>query len=472
MRGNRGGRLAVEETEPRAQRGVGGATEKEKDVCRSLHALSCFHGFVSKQDAESLIIHPGDFLVRAAWPGARDGYRRDGTINPTVIVSVGRGKGSGRSVCSALTAVSATFTTPSAPSAPAAAVEPSPPLPVEVWHLIVKSWEGGYMLTHGQEARNRLLCATIPELIRAHCDRGLTFQQNGAELAFIHGVPRPDWELRHRCLFTVTGRVGVLNCGGRRRGVFMKRVSGLNLRQRLGFQATTKKELSSLYHPNLVRYIGVAADQEPLYVVSGFMRGPTLQTHLRAKRSRSEKLAEEDKLRICLEVAAGMQFLEHRKLVHSRLSTHAVFWSIERLQISDYALDQLTPPGTPLPPAFRTAPEVLREGRVGVKSDVWDFGLLVVAVFKAGAPWPEGTPGPGPRSPTPAVYARVREAILDGSLVPSVPAGLPPQLVTRLTQCWDPHPCARPDFARLFQTILPLLSFAPTICHNCRTRYC
>ena len=205
------------------------------------------------------------------------------------------------------------------------------------------------------------------------------------------------------------------------------------------------KEISlteQLRHPNLVQLYGVCTKEEPIYIITEFMKHGSLLLYLRDHGGRLLKLPQ--LLNIGAQVASGMAYLEQINYVHQDLAARNVLVSenldykvksISMVRIlSEDVYEAHTKEKFPIK---WTAPEALLHHHFTIKSDVWSFGILLYELITYGC-----SPYPG------MTNAQVSEALQTGYRMPC-PMGCPEQLYEIMRECWRDDAPSRPTFESL-----------------------
>jgi tRNA A-37 threonylcarbamoyl transferase component Bud32 len=139
-------------------------------------------------------------------------------------------------------------------------------------------------------------------------------------------------------------------------------------------------------HPNLVTIEDKGVVDGIPYIVMGYAGDETLRTRLDEGR-----LAEDEALRLFVQVARGVQALHEHSLVHFDLKPANVFLKGDVVRVGDYGLSKLitgtqmsltTGRGTP----YYMAPEMLRR-KGDHRSDIYSLGVLLFECLAGRVPF-------------------------------------------------------------------------------------
>uniref|UniRef100_A0A1A9WAH8 Tyrosine-protein kinase receptor n=1 Tax=Glossina brevipalpis TaxID=37001 RepID=A0A1A9WAH8_9MUSC len=221
--------------------------------------------------------------------------------------------------------------------------------------------------------------------------------------------------------------------------------------------------MSNFRHENIVRLIGVCCDAESISIIMEHMEGGDLLTYLRDSRSSSPKPSVSfqlwDLIKMCIDVATGMSYLEDMHFVHRDLACrNCLLTSREEskriVKIGDFGLardlyksDYYRKEGEGLLPVRWMAPESLVDGIFTIQTDIWAFGILCWEILTLG------------RQP----YAgrnnfEVLNFVKDGGRLDQ-PPNCPDKLFTLMMQCWSKDPDARPTFRHCLNTLLGIKTY-------------
>merc|ERR1711915_675167 len=202
--------------------------------------------------------------------------------------------------------------------------------------------------------------------------------------------------------------------------------------------------LKQYEHPNIVRFIGICVQKQPIMIVMELVSGGSLLNYL---RSSADKLSTKALLGMCQDAASGMEYLESKNCIHRDLAArNCLVGETHVVKISDFGMSReeeeyIVSDGLKQIPIKWTAPEALNYGKYTSLCDVWSFGVLAWEIFSKG-----GTPYQG------MTNTRARELIDSGYRMPA-PEGTPDEVYQLMLRCWQYEPDDRPHFAEIHATV-------------------
>ncbi|GMR55741.1 hypothetical protein PMAYCL1PPCAC_25936, partial [Pristionchus mayeri] len=269
-------------------------------------------------------------------------------------------------------------------------------------------------------------------------------------------IPRPVWMLKHEnVIYEEKDKLGAGNFCSVYKGL-LKKTGGetqfVAIKISLVAAAATDAEseeakdarkamiqeaqtMSYFTHDNIIQFLGVACDHQPVLVLMEFCAGGDLLSHL-SKHGKATDTRE--KLVYLYEAARGMFYLHHKKCVHRDLAARNCLISNKgTVKIADFGLSKVMDAGQAEEPEDAAkssnaqvpvrwmAPETLkRPATFANASDIWAFGVMTYEVFSNGAkPWPD--------DPVKYVATQIRKGNM-----PSLPQGTPPKVVTLVSSMW------------------------------------
>jgi len=202
--------------------------------------------------------------------------------------------------------------------------------------------------------------------------------------------------------------------------------------------------LKQYEHPNIVRFIGICVQKQPIMIVMELVSGGSLLNYLRTS---SDKLTTKGLLGMCQDAASGMEYLESKNCIHRDLAARNCLVSDTHcVKISDFGMSReeeeyIVSDGLKQIPIKWTAPEALNYGKYTSLCDVWSYGVLAWEIFSKG-----GTPYQG------MTNTRARELIDGGYRMPA-PDGTPDEMYQLMLRCWQYEPEDRPHFNEIHATV-------------------
>ena len=202
-------------------------------------------------------------------------------------------------------------------------------------------------------------------------------------------------------------------------------------------------------HPNIVKLLGVCIDQEPLCMVFEFMELGDLNNFLRQNapqkwgshpsltrsghfQPKQAGLTIQQLVNICINIAAGLEYLAQNHFVHRDMATRNCLVSSNLLvKISDFGLSQdiystdyFRLGDSELLPIRWMPPESIMYAKFTVQSDIWSFGVVLWEVFSFGVQ---------------PYYSLSNEEVVqhvrDGNVM-TRPEGCPQEIYDLMLDCW------------------------------------
>ena len=202
-------------------------------------------------------------------------------------------------------------------------------------------------------------------------------------------------------------------------------------------------------HPNIVKLLGVCIDQEPLCMIFEFMKLGDLNNFLRQNapekwgshpsltrsghfQPRQAGLSIQQLVDICINIAAGLEYLAQNHFVHRDMATRNCLVDSNLLvKISDFGLSQdvystdyFRLGDSELLPIRWMPPESIMYAKFTVQSDIWSFGVVLWEVFSFGVQ---------------PYYSLSNEEVVqhvrDGNVM-TRPEGCPQEIYDLMLDCW------------------------------------
>ncbi|CAJ1955356.1 unnamed protein product [Sphenostylis stenocarpa] len=173
--------------------------------------------------------------------------------------------------------------------------------------------------------------------------------------------------------------------------VAVKMLSPSSVRGYQQFQAEVKL-LMRVHHTNLTSLVGYCNDRDYKGLIYEYMANGDLQEHLSGKHNKSKFLNWEDRLRIAVDAALGLEYLQtgcKPPIIHRDVkSTNILLDEKFQAKLSDFGLSKIFPideethvstvvAGTP----GYLDPDYYISNRLTHKSDVYSFGVVLLEII-------------------------------------------------------------------------------------------
>ncbi|CAL8072652.1 unnamed protein product [Orchesella dallaii] len=146
------------------------------------------------------------------------------------------------------------------------------------------------------------------------------------------------------------------------------------------------------------------------------------------------------------EIANGMNYITHRKIVHVDLAARNVLLNHNlTAKIGDFGLSRkiymkdYEDSKKESLPIMWIAPEALMENKYSSKSDVWSYGVTVWEIFSVGK---------DPYTDKSSFFGEILGGLIKGERLER-PQYAPDDVYATLCECWDSNPEKRPSFKNL-----------------------
>ncbi|XP_050739542.1 tyrosine-protein kinase Fer-like isoform X4 [Eriocheir sinensis] len=197
-------------------------------------------------------------------------------------------------------------------------------------------------------------------------------------------------------------------------------------------------------HPNIVRFIGICVQKQPIMIVMELVPGGSLLSFVRNHKG---QLTVKQMMGMCLDTASGMAYLESKNCIHRDLAArNCLVGHRNSVKISDFGMSReeeeyYVSDGMKQIPIKWTAPEALNFGKYTSLCDVWSYGVLCWEIFSSGE-----VPYHGYSN------TKAREMIDTGYRM-QAPVNTPDTMYQLMLKCWQYEPDNRPHFPEIYNTV-------------------
>ncbi|KAH7729004.1 kinase domain-containing protein [Aphelenchoides avenae] len=364
-------------------------------VDKDIAAAPYYHGLLPREDMKTMLLANGDFVVRTTEPNK--GEKR------TCVLSVMLDERKDEH---------------------------------GIKHFIIKHVGEKYVI-------HEYGFKTITELVEYYLKTGQSVGKS-ANAIIRKPIPRQPWELSHEDV-KCTKKLGEGAFGEVCMGTYhMKNGHTVKVAVKTAkLEALTKEQIKEIMaearlmrsfdHPNVVKFYGVAAGQEPLLLVMELADKGALDSYLQ-----KNNVSMEQKVDMCAGAAFGIEYMHVKNVLHRDIAARNCLYGDGRVKISDFGL---TREGTvyQMDPHSRVpirwlAPETLRTAIYTQKTDVWSYGILCWEILNNGT-----EPYPG------MTVAEVNGKVKEGYRM-ALPPGTSPLMLDIIEKhCWQDSPNDRWD---------------------------
>ena len=226
--------------------------------------------------------------------------------------------------------------------------------------------------------------------------------------------------------------------------------------------------MKKLQHPNLVQLYALCSREESVYIITEFMEYGSLLDYLGDDMLEGKSLGIPQLIRMAVQVAAGMAYLEEQNVIHRDLAARNiqvgkdVLCKVANFELARVMDRDIYEGQEEEQIAIKwAAPEALLHNRFSIKSDVWSFGIVLYEIITCGKP-----PYPGMND------AEVEQQIRQGYPMPqSMAQGCPDKLYVIMLNCWQVKPENRPTFDTLQQQLALLINTRHSVKHRVKEQW-
>uniref|UniRef100_A0A1I7TQY8 Tyrosine-protein kinase n=2 Tax=Caenorhabditis tropicalis TaxID=1561998 RepID=A0A1I7TQY8_9PELO len=360
-----------------------------------------YHGFLPREDVKTVLRSNGEFLIRISEP--RKGEARSHILS--VMHNV------------------------------------PPTVEEDLWvkHFVIKSQDNKVFI-------EKNAFPSIQEMVDYHLKTKDSIRD---DVCLLKALPRQSWELDHENIEIVRklgeGAFGEVMMGklkfrkgGKTVNVAIKqaKLSNMTKDQIKEFMGEARV-MRNLCHPHVVRFYGVAATTEPLYMVMELATSGALDSFLK----KNPDLPIEKKNEMILQAAWGLEYMHSKPVMHRDIAARNCLYGDGRVKISDFGLTRsgITYQADPnkKAPIRWLSTEIIRQRLFSLKSDVWAYAVMSWEIYNNGI-----EPYPG------MMVAEVAQRVIQGYRM-ELPAELHPEIRALIGRCWAENDFERPTMAEV-----------------------
>lgn len=226
------------------------------------------------------------------------------------------------------------------------------------------------------------------------------------------------------------------------------------------------KLLSTLSHKNIMSFLGAvlpepdAKDYHNMYMVSKYYEHGTLSSLIQSK---DYVLSWRTKLRMCIEVAQGVQYLHAHNVIQRDLKTSNILVdSNYTIKIADFGLATRVKDGSMVgAPLGRNAmcgtpatmaPEIWRQQPYDERVDIFSLAVVFWELVTRKKPY----------SDLQIDGLALVNAVAAQGLRPQIPIFCPSELAELIVECWDNSPVKRPEAKTVVQRLEDMTKLVET----------
>ncbi|KAK0419513.1 hypothetical protein QR680_014182 [Steinernema hermaphroditum] len=260
-------------------------------------------------------------------------------------------------------------------------------------------WDVRHHLLLGKNANGRFTVeinvpgapdfVTVGELITYYSENMRAFFPQ--RIVLLHPVCRQEWELLHDRIETQTklgeGSFSVVHSGQLRLNnlyvdVAIRQIkTNVLTKEKIEELMDEARLMRDLRHPHVVRLYGVAAEMEPLVIITELMPDGSLDSYLKSK---TLAITVNTRVNMCLDASLGLAYIHQIGLVHRGISANSCLYGNRSLKISGFSFARKSGMVTESPEKLSArwlAPEVFTTHQFRPIADVWALGVLIWEVF-------------------------------------------------------------------------------------------
>lgn len=199
--------------------------------------------------------------------------------------------------------------------------------------------------------------------------------------------------------------------------------------------------LAEIPHPCIVGFVGATA-KSPFCIITDYMPNGSLYEDLTFKH----RLDATQNTIATYDIARGMQYLHSNEIIHRDLKSLNILLDEDlKIKICDFGLSRNgAATETVKAQAVGTmqwmAPELLTNGKISSKIDVYAYGIMLAEILICDRPFNQF------HDPN-----EMRKAIIEQQARPILPSRTPKKMKSLMEKCWAQDPQQRPTFSEIIE---------------------
>ncbi|UMM25100.1 hypothetical protein L5515_005056 [Caenorhabditis briggsae] len=364
----------------------------------SINKLPCFHGFIGREDLNSLLKNTGDFLIRTSVQANKQEVekRKKNQQDVKVLVNLSREKCAKKEAKEAKMAgvgnVGRREFVISVYCRDKENPKPGKPVYTPIRNLVIKRDNGQI---HVEPLKN---FKTMTDFFAYYLKNTGVCKETDFQL--LNPINLSTWEFVHEDIDLQSKKLGEGAFGevrvGKMKVKTTKKTVEVAVKMLRNSDVVTREQVSELLHEarvmrmmdhkNVLRSYGIAVVKEPLYLMTELCACGALREYLRENQ---DTVTLADKLAFVLGAARGVEYLHSQKTIHRDLAVRNIFLTEDKTpKVSDFGLAKVTDryemkEQCKIPVRY-LAPETLENFIFTPKSDVFSFGCVIWEIYENG----------------------------------------------------------------------------------------
>lgn len=168
----------------------------------------------------------------------------------------------------------------------------------------------------------------------------------------------------------------------------MTKVSAFLSKLKIKEMMNEARFIRNFNHKNVVRMYGVAHHEQPLYILLELVKGGSLQDHMKKAKESGTTVSVVERIKFCAGAARGIEYLHQNHCIHRDIAARNCLLHEKEVKITDFGLSRTGPSyklrTTCKLPVKWLAPETLLTLSFSYATDVYSWGVTCYEVFADG----------------------------------------------------------------------------------------